>query len=169
MAKTKKYMLLLAIVSITVVILNSCCNCGSAQKHGGKLSVDSVITESMALYPSVEVLSDSAVSFKLRMVRLKPLENEYLPTSEDYRVEVFSEKTTLIWSSNYSSNFLQVVSDVEPLKTGESKTHEIIWKCVNNSGKKVPPDNYIVKMTVPAKPNPYKATIKFRLESKNDR
>ncbi|MCK5741808.1 MAG: hypothetical protein KAH48_06285, partial [Chlorobi bacterium] len=75
------------------------------------------INESTALrlLPYYTNLTGGEVEFVLSVKRAHQKENEYLPSSEDLRIEVKTQSGKTIWSSNYGMNFLQVISEVKPV------------------------------------------------------
>jgi len=88
-------------------------------------------------------------------------ENEYLPSSEDLRVKVKTQSGKTIWLSNYGKNFLQVISEVNPVEVGDVHVYSIKWDGKSRSGKLFKSGSYIVELTIPAQPDNYTVTLKY--------
>jgi hypothetical protein len=118
--------------------------------------------EDLLLMPAVESQSDSSITFILNAQRIKFVVDEYLPNSEDFRVEIYSQKGKLVWSSNYEKNYLMVIGTVLPKQAGEIYTYKISWKGMDNNNKPAEPGNYYAQLTIPCLPNPYISKIFFK-------
>ena len=118
--------------------------------------------EAMELVPSISLMDDGGAEFSLIATRFADVPNEYLPNSEDFRVEIFSAKGNLIWNSNFGMNYLQVIMNVKPEKVGENYKYSIEWNGQTNSGSRAAAGNYTANLTIPAKPKHYTSTIQFQ-------
>ena len=117
--------------------------------------------EPLELVPSVAMENDSTAVFSLTATRLAKVINEYIPTSEEFRVEVLSGKGNLVWSSNFGMNYLQVILQVKPEKIGETHKYTLEWNGQTNKGMPATPGNYTANLIIPARPNHYSSTIQF--------
>lgn len=104
---------------------------------------------------------DSAAAFVLEAERLRSVEDEFLPTSENFRVEVIDESGKTVWSTNYRVNFMQVIGEVEPTEPGATKVYTVWWNGKKNEGEFADPGTYTARMTIPAAPEPYILETKF--------
>ncbi|MDA3842996.1 MAG: BsuPI-related putative proteinase inhibitor [Candidatus Kapabacteria bacterium] len=121
------------------------------------------INESSALrfFPFYTNLSDGEVEFALSVKRAHLKENEYLPSSEDLRIEVKTQSGKTIWTSTEGKNFLQVISEVKPVEVGDVHVYSMKWDGKSRSGKPFKSGTYIVELTIPAQPDNYTVTMKY--------
>jgi len=122
---------------------------------------DNASEEPLELVPSVAMQNDSTAVFSLTATRLANVINEYIPTSEEFRVEILSGKGNLVWSSNFGMNYLQVILQVKPEKIGETHKYSLEWNGQTNKGVPAPPGNYTANLIIPARPKHYSSTIQF--------
>jgi len=115
----------------------------------------------LELIPSVAMQNDSTALFTVTATRLANVINEYIPTSEEFRVEILSGKGNLIWSSNFGMNYLQVILQVRPEKIGDTYKYSLEWNGQTNKGVPATPGNYTANLIIPARPNQYSSTIQF--------
>ena len=118
----------------------------------------------MTLLPIIEKLDSINYFIGLSALRKSLPPKEYLPSSEDFRAEIFNQKSVLVWSSNFNKNFLQAKQPVKPLNIGDYYIYSIIWNSKNNNGVKANPGDYILKLTIPSQPYPYFVTFNFQNE-----
>jgi hypothetical protein len=139
-------------------------NCGSvnfvANRQNYILTLNFIpATEKFAAFPQELFLDDTTIVFVLDLVRLKPSDEEYFPTSERLRIEIRNQLGKVIWNSDYDLNFLQVVGKVEPIEVGKLHRYIVPWNRRDNQGKLVEAGKYNVAFILPFKPN---NLIKFR-------
>lgn len=127
-----------------------------------KMSV--VCNGSMYLIPME--IKTGATKYVLGMaaIRQKTVEDEYLPSSEDFRAEILSYKGKLLWSSNYNMNYMTMIQKVQPTKIDSIHIYTLVWDGRKNDKKKMYTDDYTLRLTIPAKPNPYLIVKEFRPE-----
>ena len=116
----------------------------------------------LELSPTVENVTDSTLTFVLEATRKYPVEGEYIPNSEIFRVEILSLKGAIQWSSNHEANFLQAIHKVEPVEVNGVKKYTKDWNGMTIKSTKLPPGTYQARMTIPAKPKPYTTQIEFK-------
>ncbi len=114
----------------------------------------------LELVPEVGFAEDEIV-FRLRARRLLPPPQEYFPTSERLRVELF-DGIKQLWSSAAGVMFLQVIGEVEPQQPGQEQLYEYRWSAQLGSGEVLPSGHYHVCMSLPAQPRRY--VVCFPLE-----
>ncbi len=85
---------------------------------------------------------------------MAPPDDEYLPSSEAFRITLFNGPTRL-WSSSEGKAFTQAVGSVEPQKIGEKVEHRALWNGTDTNGQRAQRGALTVEATIPAKPNPY--------------
>jgi flagellar hook assembly protein FlgD len=107
--------------------------------------------------------SDKGIFF-LKAKRLKSRPDEYLPSSESFRVEVMTSNLKKIWQSNYNKNYFQVISEVKPKNEGETTEFQFDWNLKNNEGKKMPAGDYKARLLIPSSPEIYFTTIDFAIK-----
>lgn len=108
--------------------------------------------------------SDGNIKFVLIAERIRVLEEEYLPSSEDFRIVLFNDYSELIFNSDFEKNFLMVIKDVEPKFIGDTKKHEYVWNKKSNQGKAVPPGMYKANLLIPAMPTPYSILLDVEIK-----
>ncbi len=110
--------------------------------------------------------SDTSYVLGMAAVRRDMNEDEYVPSSEDFRAEIFTYKGTLLWSSNFNMNYMQLISEVKPIKIGEAYLFTTIWNGRKNNKKKVRSGDYKIKLLLPVQPHPYYIMKDFTPEFK---
>ncbi len=130
----------------------------SAMKSGA-----AIIAKKMKLVPDIQ-MSARRVTFKVEAFRLDSAANEYLPSSESFRVEVFDSKGRLVWNSNYQKSYMMVVCDVLPLDVGGHHSYALEWDKKSNFRKAVPPGPYKAVLSIPSLPLPYSTSVNFNLD-----
>lgn len=98
-----------------------------------------------------------AMEFVLGVERVAPAgADEYLPSGERFRIEIFGESGELIWSSSAGQMFTQALGPVVPTEVGERTTYRTIFHGRNNdTHEPLAPGVYRVVATIPAQPVPY--------------
>jgi len=144
-------------LSLFILLFFSACSTTDTEK------TNSNFPEIMELTGKFDTIEDGFAKFTLTARRIKAVDDEYLPSSENFRVEIFSEKGQMVWNSSKGQNFFMVISDLEPKKEGDSKTYEIIWNFNNNDNKKVKLGKYFAYLIIPSKPENYKCRIEFEI------
>ncbi len=107
----------------------------------------------LELAPEVE-FAEHEIAFRLRVRRFLPPPQEYFPSSERLRVELF-DGVKQLWSSATGVPFLQVIGEVEPRQPGEERLYEYRWNRQLHSGETLPAGRYRVCMSLPAQPRQY--------------
>lgn len=102
--------------------------------------------------PSLIRFSDSLIVCSIDLIRIRPSDEEYFPTSERLRVEVLNSMGKSIWRSDEGVYFLQVIGKVEPDKIGKihryllSIPREVVSRIANEQVK------FTFRFTLPIKP-----------------
>ena len=107
--------------------------------------------------------SDSAI-FTLNAKRLKIVDGEYLPSSEEFVVKVYNDKMSEVYNSSKDKNFFMVISEVEPKTINGIKTYNYAWNMKNNINKGLEPGKYNAQLIIPAKPKNYICNIEFEIK-----
>lgn len=110
--------------------------------------------------PFIDAQTDSSVTFALLAVRNRGYGEDYHPTSERFRVEIFDEQGQRRFSSNTGIEYLQEIAPVEP-KRGEIKRFTFEWPGTDDNGETLPPGRYRAVLSLVARPYPYTAQISF--------
>jgi len=117
----------------------------------------------MKLKATFKKIDDNSVKFMLKAERLQQKTDEYLPNSENFRVEIYDNNNSLIFNSDFEQNYLMVIGDVEPKEIGQTTEYEYIWDKRNNYKKAVPKGKYRAKLIIPAAPEIYSITFDFEI------
>ncbi|MBL7999458.1 MAG: hypothetical protein JNL32_12580 [Candidatus Kapabacteria bacterium] len=117
--------------------------------------------EYMTVKGDIDEQTDSTITFGLLATRNRGVHDDYHPTSERMRLEIYSQKGVLLYGSNHGMNFLQSVGQVEPNKIGDNKRFVFMWGGTDNDGNILPKGRYKAKLTLVTRPFPYSTTIDF--------
>lgn len=148
-------------------LLNSCCNCENKNQSKYLENITQPEEQALRLKPFVKK-TDSVTVFGLVAERKRDVEDEYLPTSENFRVEIMTPNGKTFWNSSHDKAFLQVIGEVEPVQKGDTEEYTMPWNGQTNAGKTLPEGEYNLRMTIPAKPNPYFVESKFQWKKQHD-
>lgn len=110
-----------------------------------------------------KITLDSLAKFELKVQRIKSADGEYLPNSEDFRVEIYDNELNLIFSSNFEQNYMMAIGKVEPVEVGETKSYAFEWNYLSNFSKQVSKGKYLAKLIIPAEPENYFVDIDFEI------
>jgi hypothetical protein len=108
---------------------------------------------------------DDQQPFDLYMIgveamRMRLVDGEYLPSSEDIRVFI-RQGLKVFWQSNAGMSYLTVISPVRPERPGEHSLYSVEWTGTDSFGTPLPPGEYTADILIPAKPAPYQTQITF--------
>jgi hypothetical protein len=120
--------------------------------------------EFMNLNCTIENLENGNIKFILNAKRIKLVENEYLPSSENFVVEIYDNKGNQVWSSSHNKNFFMVITDVQPKNVGDSHIYIMEWNLRSNDNKNINKGNYKVNFIIPAKPKSYICSQNLEIE-----
>lgn len=97
------------------------------------------------------------VEFILHVERLAPApDGEYLPSGEQFRIELESSVGETLWSSSHGMAFIQSIGEVEPTQVGQTVEYRAIFDGRSDMTKsKLAPGRYRIVATIPAKPQSY--------------
>ncbi|OGU10376.1 MAG: hypothetical protein A2X61_11330 [Ignavibacteria bacterium GWB2_35_12] len=115
----------------------------------------------LTLEPFIENQTYNSAVFGVIAKRNKTVENEYIPTSETFRVDILNQKEHVVWSSSYGQNFLQVLNPVLPASKGETHKYTMEWNGKTSNQIPLTAGEYTLRMTIPAKPTPYTTSMRF--------
>ena len=152
-ASIRNLTLTLFILGVFAITIYSCANTNIKKELK---SSKALIYQNKGISSNFEFIS-SAVSdsnkilFSINLKREKE-GKEYFANSEQIRLEIFNDKSELVWASNSGVNFMQVISAVLPEKTGDDFTYLIEWNLKNKIGEKAPNGDYKAKLTLLTKP-----------------
>lgn len=146
------------IFSLSILLFLVSCRSSQLINSDWHITNDSTL----ALKPEIKVINDSLILFSLHSKRLKENESSYFPTSQDFLVEIYTEKNNLLWKSDKDMNYLQVITPIEPTQIGDLYTYSIEWDGIMDNGKKLPKGDYIVNLILPARPMQYPITTNFK-------
>jgi len=110
--------------------------------------------------------SEKSIKFILTVERLKLIDEEYFPNSEQIRFIIFDNEGNIIRESNKGMSFMQMIFPVQPLEINGVYDYEIIWDGLDNDGNLVRNGKYKVELILPAKPKIYNYSVE--IEWRND-
>lgn len=110
--------------------------------------------------PFIDAQTDTNIVFALLAKRNRGYGEDYHPTSERLRVQIFDSEGRLRFSSNTGIEYLQEVSPVQP-RRGEIKRFTFEWPGTDDNGTILPAGRYTAVLSLVAKPYPYTASISF--------
>lgn len=93
--------------------------------------------------------------------RLIPRPDEFLPSSEQFRVIIRDTKAMEVYRSDAGMAFMQVITPVEPRDVGAYQRFSVFWRGTTSQGQNVPSGEYVAEMIIPAVPIPYSTSIAF--------
>ncbi|MCU0330690.1 MAG: BsuPI-related putative proteinase inhibitor [Candidatus Kapabacteria bacterium] len=114
------------------------------------------------LFGYVQRGPDSTVELGVHATRVFRPSDEYLPSSERFRVIISDKKGNVIWRSDAGMNFLTAVGQVEPQVAGRSERYKVMWKGADLQANPAPPGEYEAELIIPSRPQPYRTRIAFR-------
>lgn len=122
--------------------------------------------EFITVSPFVDEQTDSSVTFALLAKRNRGQSLDYHPDGEKFRVEIFTMKDVMVFSSRTGMEFTQGIQPVEPRLKGEFKRYIYQWMGVDDKGKPLPPGRYKAVLTIVSKPKAAVGTVEFDWKGK---
>lgn len=122
--------------------------------------------ETMTLTPSIEQKPEGILFVLNARRNAASTAEEWMPSSENFRVQIISAKGGEIWNSAFKRNFLTVVGKVKPEEIGGTHRYEMLWAGGTNTKEAAPAGRYTARLVIPARPVPYAATIEFDWKGK---
>lgn len=118
----------------------------------------------LSLEPIIKIENDSNVVFTVKARRNYINEKEYLPNSEEIRVEILNQSGKPVYSSNFNKNYFQVVKQVLPVEIGAVHSYTYNWSGKDSYNKKLPAGDYTVRLVIPALPEAHitQTTLQWR-------
>ncbi|MGQ9818648.1 MAG: hypothetical protein ACUVQ1_01795 [Candidatus Kapaibacteriales bacterium] len=111
--------------------------------------------------PMVTIIDDTLIVCSIDLIRIRPSEEEYFPSSERLRVEILNSTGKSIWRSDEGVYFLQIIGKVEPIEIGKvhryslSIPKEIVSKVTSK------PDKFTFRLSLPIRPEPKMYNLDF--------
>lgn len=144
------------VLSLLIIVLVAC---SSAKEK----TIDKSELKPITMNSNLEK-NDDHILFITKAKRNYHREDEYLPSSEYFRVEIYNDKNDLIWNSSIGKSFMQMITDVLPKETGEEMVFQEKWEYRNNKKKRVGAGKYTAFLIIPAEPLQYKDTLEINLK-----
>lgn len=113
----------------------------------------------MELSTFTQAVSDTLIEVGVIARRMFVPTGEHLPSSENFRVIISDGKGTVVWRSDFGQAFLSLMSSVEPQITGQMQRYTMPWFGRDMQGNRVPDGTYKAELIIPARPNPYRASV----------
>lgn len=117
----------------------------------------------LIVVPYFEKYEGESGVFGLFAYRIKQIE-EYLPSSEDFRIEIISQKGKTVFNSNKGKAFLTVIKEILPRQVGSMNEYTYPWFGKSNSGSILLKGDYSAWVFIPGVPKSYSKIIKFYWE-----
>ncbi len=114
--------------------------------------------EILSLFPVILNENDKSIEFAVLAVRNK-IKEEFIPSSEELRLEVLNFKGRQIYSSQTGINFLQIILPVFPENIGNYYLYKQTWDFKTDENNLVVPGKYTINLMIPALPTPYKVNL----------
>ena len=97
------------------------------------------------------------LDFVLEVERVGPgAPDEYMPSGEQFRIEIFGDAGERVWSSSAGQMFTQALGPVLPARVGERVSYRASFDGRNDvTHESLAPGRYSIVATIPAKPSPY--------------
>ena len=153
-------MRLLQFIYLTLIIVGMTIISCKSVKDDCSIESENNFMKLKVYYKKVD---DNYIKFILKAERLQLKENEYLPNSENFRVEIYDNESSLIFNSDFEKNYLMVIGDVQPKEIGQTTDYEYTWDKKNNYKKAIPKGKYRAKLIIPAAPEIYSISIDFEV------
>ncbi len=134
-------------------------SCGQILKEQRYLSGDGLI-----VVPYYEKSEDNSGVFGLFAYRIKQVE-EYLPSSEEFRIEIATRKGKTVFNSNKGKAFLAVITEIKPKQVGSMYEYSYPWFGKSDSGHKMLKGDYSARLFIPGVPKSYGDIINFYWEN----
>lgn len=115
--------------------------------------------EPMELTPFTSAVNDTTMEVGVIARRVFVPAGEYLPSSENVRLIISNEQGAVVYRSDAGQSFLQLVTTVEPQNVGQMQRYVVPWNGRDLQKERVPDGMYKAEVIIPARPDPYKATI----------
>lgn len=122
--------------------------------------------DAIVLIPDISIVSNNKVLFSGYSIRLRTPAKEYLPSGENFRVQIGAAKGSTLWNSGYGAMFTAALAKVLPENIGDAAKYETIWEGKSNEGFAVETGLYRMSATVPSIPLPYLTMFEFYWEKK---
>lgn len=143
-------------INAWAIIVQSCCSVSDNK------STNRYNDEYLELFG--KIIQSDQCRFELEVKRLKQRTDEYLPNSEDFRVEILNADGKVVFNSGFGMNFFQAIQKVKPNKIDDTHKYEYSWNYLDNFGKKVKSGNYKALLIIPSQPTKYSIMINFEVE-----
>ena len=115
----------------------------------------------VTLYPSVSYTADSTFDFTVTSKRNFVDEKEYIPNSEEMRLEILNSRGERIYSSNTNISYFQVIKHILPEEIGRTFNYHMFWVKRYDNGDPAPRGKYTARLTIPSRPMPYIVNLDF--------
>ncbi len=118
----------------------------------------------LIVVPYFEKSEGQSGVFGMFAYRINQIE-EYLPSSEDFRIEIVSQKGKTAFNSHKGQAFLTVIKEVNPQRVGSMYEYSYPWFGKSDGGYILLEGDYSARLFIPAVPNPYGKIINFYWEN----
>ena len=126
-----------------------------------RVEVDYTEANPMELTPFTSAVNDTTMEVGVIARRVFVPAGEYLPSSENVRLIISDDKGTVVYRSDFGQSFLQLVTTVEPQNVGQMQRYVVPWNGRNLQKERVADGTYSAEVIIPARPDPYSATIEI--------
>lgn len=115
--------------------------------------------EFLKLIPVIEETDNSTLTFKMLCIRQAPHQGAYLPSSENFRIEIINAKDGKRWNSSEGMMFMQAIGEIKPTLVGTEEVLSLEYK-INQKEFRLNGQN-TVNFMIPAKPHLYQTSTKY--------
>jgi hypothetical protein len=113
----------------------------------------------LKLIPAIDEIDQNTLKFRALAIRQAPNSGDYLPSSENFKVNIINNKDGNRWSSSDGQMFMQMIGEVLPNFVGSYSIFEYEYKIEQKKFRLNGMND--VEFIVPAKSNPAKISIKY--------
>lgn len=152
----RNYIILMALLAVF-----SCKNVEYSEKS---TLVNQAKDEKPIILESEYRLAPEYLLFTSKATRIRKIPNEYLPTSERFRVIVIDDESKEIWNSSQGKSYMQATQDVLPVEIGDTITFSHKWNFGKSFAERSLQATYQAILMIPAQPNPYTDTLLINIE-----
>ncbi|HRP01841.1 MAG TPA: hypothetical protein PLE30_04245 [Candidatus Kapabacteria bacterium] len=129
-----------------------------------KTFIQSNYPEIMKMEGSYEQFSQDSSRFTLEATRLTVVDDEYIPSSENFVVKVYNSDMVEMYNSSTNKDFFMVIGEVEPKNINDTKIYTFDWNLKDSYGRNFKNGKYLATLEIPAKPNRYICNIEFEIK-----
>lgn len=115
--------------------------------------------EFLKLIPGIKEIDNNSIEFQLLAIRQTPNQGSFMPSSENFRVEITNASNPKVWNSSDGQMFMQMIESVLPIFPGTENYVKLNY-IVDKTKFKLNGKN-TVTFIIPAMPDPMSVTTNY--------